>query len=164
MPLQRQFRGLPDHIGRYEGGTIPQELDPELQIQISGEDFLNPYDWISSQSALTAAGQIAVMPAVPEGEIHRVRAFGCNVLAPTAQITCNRIVVSDRTGQFIGLSVELKEQNFVTAGTTEYQGLWFGGNELWLYSGQQLGVVLTGYVGAGNANFDLAQLRQVIRI
>lgn len=76
MPLQRDFRGLADHVGLYLGGKVPVDLAPTLQQTISAEDFVNAPRNFRWSGVGTAQDVVVAAPVVPDGEIHRVRWIG----------------------------------------------------------------------------------------
>jgi len=160
MPLQRAFRGLSDHIGSFLGGNVTQELSPVLQQVISAEDFLNPYEWIRTTSAITGAGQIASTPAVPDGELHRIRWLcfegintgGTNTLLP---------VVNPDAIQFAGLTTNTPPSSF-GPNVRWYSGVDFN-PPLVLPAGGQLGWAIIAH-SAGTLNVDVVVLRQRIKI
>lgn len=160
MPLQRPFRGLADHVGSYMGGNVPMELSGLLVPVSDAEDFVNPYEWVRTTSAITAAGQIATTPVVPAGELHRVRwlcfeginAGGTNTLLP---------VVNPDGIQFAGLTTNVPPGSF---GPTIrwYSGVDFN-PPIIIPTGGQLGWAIISH-SAGTLNVDVLVLRQRIKI
>lgn len=161
MGLQRQFVGLSDHIGLYEGGNVPQDLSPFLQQTFDAEDWLNPYDYLRNTAALTAQGQ-AIVQTVPEGELWRVRSIHLEWLNASGPSRFQGVVNPDGIG-LVGLE---KSDTTLTfgAGVRAYTGLFFP-NPIVLKGSQQAQIGFQLEIFAiGTTNVDLVVHRQKINI
>jgi hypothetical protein len=163
MPLQRQFVGLSDQIGQFQGGNVNLDLDPFLKLVQDSYDFVNPYDWISKAVVLNAQGQTAVHDVVPEGEVHRVRYMGLNATSdgPITMVP----VVFDRLSVPFGMTGP--PWVATATGLTLMQGFWLDAPGIILYPGQQIGWNARVYTPPGNGDnitCDITHLRQVIKI
>lgn len=161
MALQRSFSGLSDHIGRYEGGNVRQELSPVLQPIFSAEDFVNPYEWLRVSATLTAIGQ-AVVFSVPEGELWRVRSLHCQWVNAGGNSAVQAVINPDGVGL---LGLENLIINLNPGGTTGFAGTFFTPDPVVIKGAQsaQLGYALAVLI-SGSANIDLVVSRQRIKI
>ena len=128
MPLQRPFRGLSDHLGVYSGGSLNFDLISAVGIGINPEDFINPIETLFTDATLTASGQIATHPAVPEGQMWRVRYWGLRGLDNTDNAFWHP-VWSDDGARFFGLGFSNQFLTPVAAGLRSYAGQLFEGQE-----------------------------------
>ena len=162
MPLQRQFIGLQDHIGSYRGGNITAEISPELQQQISAEDFINPYELIESSATLTAQGQSVVITC-PDGEFWRIRFLGLSFLSATANHQLQPVFISRI--QTYGLGPIQDTFNLSVGGNRWITGMQFPqGEGFLLRAGEAIGGLMNKYGGAGNLDCDVGIHRQRIKI
>lgn len=106
MPLQKSFRGLPDHIGRFEGGNLKLDIDQFVKLGLSGEDFITPVEDLFTSGTLTAVDQIATHAAIPSGEFWRVR-YAAVRSVDTGGATTWAAVWSDDGSRFFGLDFQM---------------------------------------------------------
>ena len=161
MPLQRDFRGLPDHTGNYSGGRQPFELGQLITPVLSAEDFINEFKTVRITAALTAVGQIATLPAVPEGEIHRFRYLGCDYINAGGASNAMQPVGNLDGIAFSGLRNTLSPATGATF--RGYDGVMFTPDYLVVRAGGQMGFAVA-VILAGTINIDVVGQFQVIRI
>jgi len=139
MPLQRPFRGLADHLGVYSGGSLNFDLINAVGIDINPEDFINPIETLFTDATLTASQQIATHPAVPEGQMWRVRYWGLRGLDNTDNAFWHP-VWSDDGSRFFGMGFSNQFLSPVPAGLRSYAGQLFEGQEGFvMFPAEQLG-------------------------
>jgi len=162
MPLQRSFRGLSDHVGSYQGGSLNFELAGAISPVVSAEQFINPYEVITNSSTLTASGQAGVIPAVPDGEFWRVRYLGFNSNAASAPVTWQPVYSHDSV--LYGLVTDtLLTGTSITPGNTGYGGVSFPAEGHLMLPGDEIGWSLKSFAGAGNVDLDTIIHRQRIK-
>ena len=161
MALQREFRGLSDHIGLYQAGRIPIDFAPALLSQISAEDFINPPDIFRFTGVVNAQDDIVAAPVVPANEIHRVRWTGSSVTNPVGG-NATLVPVIYVIDTYYG--VETFKIFGGANGTTYKAGHFFAGNGILLTPGMTVGWQAQTYAGAGNANVSALYQAQVIGI
>lgn len=161
MTLQRDFIGLPDHVGNYRGGRQAFELSNDIQMRLDAEDFINPYEIVKTLNInITAVGQQATLPAVPEGEIWRVRWLG---LGGTADVNTNWYpLVSDGTDSF-GLDRFITNQVWSATPVRLFDGLQFA-IPFVLRPGWFMAWALRTGPAISASAMDVALLRQRIKI
>lgn len=159
MALQKSFRGFPDHVGIFSGGSIPFDLSQVLSPAVDANDFINPPEALTRQATLTAKGQ-ALVETVPAGELWRVTWCGGNALAAGGTHQWRMIAGTDVT--LFGLDTS-EPFNTWAAGDTAYVGFTFPSPGLVLRPGYRIGV-LCRTLSAGNASVEIVTLRQKIRI
>jgi hypothetical protein len=161
MPLQRSFTGMSDHIGRYEGGNVRQELSPLLQPVISAEDWINPYEFIRAVATLTAQGQAIVIP-VPAGELWRIRSAHLKWSNPSGLTSVQAVINPDGVGL-----VGLENSDFITisAGTAGYAAVTLSPDPIVMKGAQsaQIGYLMTVQI-SGSTTAELVVSRQRIKI
>ena len=78
MPLQKQFRGLSDFVGRYQGGQLTLELLQQLQPMLDISQFVEPPRWNIEDRTVTAVNQFhSAADVIPENEIWAVSQLSC---------------------------------------------------------------------------------------
>ena len=165
MPLQKSFRGLPDHIGRFEGGQLKFDIDQFVKLALSGEDFITPIEELFTSGTLTAINQVATHSEVPQGEFWRVRSWHIRSV-DNNNTTGFEPVISDDGSRFFGLKESSKGfSSPFASGSVAFSGIQFPGQEgLILRPTQRLGWFLRVSGGAGtSADFTTWIRRQVIK-
>jgi len=165
MALQKQFRGLLDHIGQYSLGNLKFEPSPVIDIGVSAEDFITPPELVTASGTLTAVGQVGLLPSPPEGEFHRYRWIGWRSI-DTNVTTLVIPVFTDDGGRFFGLqynSVASGQQ--VLQNTFNNQGMQFEGQEGFIVRPEQaLGFKMErAGIGTVSSDFTVIGFRQVIK-
>lgn len=162
MPLQRTFRGLQDHVGQYQGGSLNFELAGVVSPVLSVEQFVNPYEILTNSATLTAVGQAGIIPAVPDGEFWRVRYLGLNSDAASAAVTWQPVYSHD--GVLYGLVTDtLITGTSIAAGLTGYAGVPFPEEGHLMLPGDEIGWSLKSFAGVGNVDCDIIIHRQRIK-
>lgn len=161
MPLQREFRGLPDHVGLYQAGRVPMELSQVLNLVASAEDFINPPDFFTFTGTAAAQGVVVASTVVPNNELRRVRWIGANIQNPAGG-NGTFVPVVFYVANYYGVS------NFEiyggAANTTYCSGYHFPGDGLVLSPGMAVGLQCQTYAGAGNITVNGLYQAQRINI
>lgn len=165
MPLQREFKGLADHLGLYLAGKVPVELNTFLNQQISAEDFVNPPDFFRWNGVTGTQGLVVAAPAVPEGEMHRVRWIGCSI---TGAATSSGIVAPCvfHLDEYFGVNpLYINAPGDLPAvNATIVSGWNLAGNGLLLLPGMAVGLQTQVFTGVGNLTVRGVYQAQTIKI
>ena len=165
MPLQKQFRGLLDHIGQYSLGNLKFAPSPVIDIGVSAEDFITPPEYVTASGTLTAAGQVGILPSPPEGEFWRYRWIGWRSIDTTVTTLVIPVFTADGA-RFFGLQYSnTASGQQVSANSFNNQGMQFEGREGFIVRpGQTLGFKME-RVGLGtvSSDFTVIGFRQIIK-
>lgn len=161
MTLQKSFRGLPDHIGRFEGGNLKLDVDQFVKLGISAEDFITPGEFVTQSGTLTAVGQVAALPTPDQNEFHRYRWIGFRFI-DTNSTEFYVPVFSDDGSRFFG--IDMFPARNTTVNNLGYYGYQFRGQEGFVVRPtQSLGFALVTASGAVSADFTVIGFRQSIK-
>lgn len=163
MALQREFRGLPDHLGLYLAGRVPVELNALLNQSISAEDFVNPTKLFRFAGNSGAADVTVNAVVVPEGEFQRVRWMGCS-WTNGASSAATFVPCIFHLDQFFGVTPFLPPLGAPATGSTNKAGFHFPGDGLVLEAGMGVSWHTQTYTGAGNVALEGIYQAQVIKI
>lgn len=163
MPLQREFKGLSDHVGLYQAGNLPMELVGAVMPQLSVEDFVSPPVITRFSGTLVAQDAVAAAPVVPDKEIHRVRWLGCSfVTAGTRSALLAPVIF--HLDQYFGVDFVVLPFGLPATGNVIKQGVTFPGDGLFLEPGMTVGWQVHQTGGAGNIDVTGLYQHQVIGI
>lgn len=163
MPLQREFKGLSDHVGLYQAGNLPMELVGAVMPQLSVEDFISPPIITRFSGTVTAQNAVVAAVQVPDKEIHRVRWMGCSFTTAgtrTAMLT----PVIFHLDNYFGIVQTPYGLPLPVTGLVNKLGTTFPGDGLFLEPGQSVGFQVTQTAGAGNIDVVGLYQHQVIGI
>jgi len=163
MPLQREFKGLSDHVGLYQAGNLPMELVGAVMPQLSVEDFVSPP--VITRFSGNAGNQNTVVaaPVIPDKEIHRVRWIACSfVTAGTRAAILTPVVF--HLDEYFGVKDVVLPFSLPATGDVMKQGVTFPGDGLFLEPGMAVGWQVSRESGAGNIDITGLYQHQVIGI
>ena len=163
MPLQREFKGLSDHVGLYQAGRLPMELVPGIMPQISAEDFVSPPKIETFTGNGNATGVVIAAPQVPANEFRRVRWLGAS-WTTAAGVTAIIAPVVFYLGNYYGVMPYWSPFGLPGATTVNKSGVYFPGDGLVLESGQAVGWQIQLLTGAGNCTISGLYQYQAIGI
>lgn len=165
MPLQREFKGLADHLGLYLAGKVPVELNTFLNQQISAEDFVNPPDFFRWQGVSAAQAVVVSSGAIPEGEMRRVRWIGCSMTGAATSSGIMAPVVFHLDDYFGVNPLYINAPGDLPAvNATIVSGWTLPGNGLLLLPGMAIGLQTQVYTGVGNLTVRGVYQAQTIKI
>ncbi len=158
MPLQKQFRGLPDALGLFQGGTIPFELDQTLKASLDVEKWLMEPIWQFQQESQVHAIGARVTVDIPADEVWIL--WHMSGITTIPLVAGNAIALSglylDQGVAGRDLILSLNHQN----NTFQYNSTGFYGQfacnfpgGLWCMDGS-IGYIVTGRTGVANTAID----------
>jgi hypothetical protein len=157
MPLQKQFRGISDLLGMYQGGNTLFELNQNLGVQIDGLKFLAEPTWqFQSESDVHAIGH-RVTVEIPQDEVWLIWALSGLSTIPLAvgnSISLQAIYQHESVAgreQPLGPNVS---NTFLTCSPAAYANFnWNPNPGMWAMDGS-IGYLVTLRVGATNTQID----------
>lgn len=164
MPLQREFKGLLDHLGQYSGGSFPIEAGNTANLGVDLEDFVNPLRF-HQFSGTTAAISGIIRTQVPDGEAWRVRLLACQYDIPAVTTALMVPVIADpaQTAHY-GLDSDRITPGAGPALSSQRQGVLFAPPGLWVPPAWYLGFAMAQYTGAGGINVEGLVIYQKIKV
>lgn len=166
MPLQKEFRGLPDFLGMFQGGGVAAEWGGIVTPTIQIEDFLQPPEWVTGTLAVTNLGDAANVALTPEDTAYRLWHFGfqtTTVVAHTGITMSASITLPDGTS--IGLLYPNNNQTpgAFPAANRIYSGAAHFPRGIWVPEGSRINFFNEVLTGAGTTNFTYASLVSKIK-
>lgn len=127
MPLQKEFRGLADLVGLYEGGSLQLELDRGLKGVVDLLPFIEPLRYATANKTIDTLGEFnpIITAGVPANELHLVRIMGIAsaavVPAASTVIEVPRVAINNGSTQF-GVTDNLNNRSptFCAQATNQY--------------------------------------------
>ena len=164
MPLQREFKGLLDHLGEYSGGQFPIEAGQLAHLSLPIDDFINPLRGAHFSGTVASIAGI-LRTQVPAGEAWRVRLLACQYDIPAVTTALLVPVIADpaQTAHY-GLDSDRITPGAGPALSSQRQGVQFAYPGLWVNPGWYLGFAMAQYTGAGAVAVEGLVLYQKIKV
>lgn len=171
MPLQKQFRGVSDFIGRYRGGQLTFDLNSLITPTFDVTQFMEPPKTAIVQHSIGTAGQFFAPFAAPVGVpndelwlVHALSAVSINPISAGQQA---------RMAPIANLPSQVERITFGDFPTNSFSTLGSGGLGCWgvtlpqpylLEPGWEPGFLVTWFTGGGSHNVQVGMRYQIIKI
>jgi len=165
VPLQKQFRGLPDFLGSFRGGTIPAEYGGVITPTFDVGPYLQEPEWIVGTLSCAAVADNTIIPVEP-GERLLLHHFGWQTDS-IVNVTNTRFAIGANVLLNTTTKVEIHrnpneatniEAAFVAGGMTNYP------TPLFLQDIEHIRVYCKRYAGAGATGISFGLLVQKIKV
>jgi len=158
MPLQKPFRGLSDVLGRFEGGTIPFELDQGLKATLDVEKFLMEPRWTFTSTSNAHGIGFRSSITIPENEVWLLYHIGGLSTIPIAAANTIGIMPvyqhQSVEGKELPLSDFAQFNSFLNCATGTYASFsWNYPGGLWVMDGA-IGYIVQQRTGIVNIQMD----------
>jgi len=114
MPLQKQFRGLSDLLGRYEGGNLSLELLPAVVLALDVLPFVEPTRYKETTGALITANQ-SVGFVVPDNESWLVEMLQWRNQAVSVATDQTAVRFAHHAAGFTSMNLQENDTTFLAA-------------------------------------------------